>query len=382
ASADNQLSYTIEIETNKMNLKKNEYDQKSKTAEIEKLEKATVNTEVRSDIDGIIQKIDTSKLNTGDDSGVSDSLEDDSSYGTSDNSNSAFITILSTGAYRVKGYVNELNINNVVTGSSVIIRSRVDESQTWTGMMGSVDMENSSQSSDDSSYYGGSSDSNSGSSSYPFYVELDSSDGLMLGQHVYIESNDGQLDKKEGLWLSDYFIADVDTENPYVWVANDKNRLVKQSVTLGKYDDSLMEYEILDGVTEDSLIAFPAASLEEGMKTVKGTGEQTMESMFETSDTEENYTDDGTVYEDDGAVISDDGSEVIEATDVDESEMGTGTGDDNFDDMVIEIDDTMPDVIEETTSEETTADDTTEIIIDDAFTDDITVIGDDLQPVE
>ena len=33
ATADNQLSYTIEIETQKMNLKKNEYDQKSKQAE-------------------------------------------------------------------------------------------------------------------------------------------------------------------------------------------------------------------------------------------------------------------------------------------------------------------------------------------------------------
>ena len=37
ATADNQLSYTIEIETQKMNLKKNEYDQKSKQAEIDKL---------------------------------------------------------------------------------------------------------------------------------------------------------------------------------------------------------------------------------------------------------------------------------------------------------------------------------------------------------
>ena len=35
ATADNQLSYTIEIETQKMNLKKNEYDQKSKQAEID-----------------------------------------------------------------------------------------------------------------------------------------------------------------------------------------------------------------------------------------------------------------------------------------------------------------------------------------------------------
>ena len=64
ATQDNQLSYTIEIETNKMNLKKNEYSQKSKQAEIDKLQSATGNTEVRSSIDGVIQKIDTSKLST------------------------------------------------------------------------------------------------------------------------------------------------------------------------------------------------------------------------------------------------------------------------------------------------------------------------------
>ena len=108
ATKDSQLSYTIEIETNKMNLKKNEYDQKSKQAEIEKLENATQNTEVRSSIDGVIQKIDTTKLSTGDDDMVTNTVTEESSYyNSSDNSNSAFITILSTGAYRIKGMVNE-----------------------------------------------------------------------------------------------------------------------------------------------------------------------------------------------------------------------------------------------------------------------------------
>ena len=55
ATQDNQLSYTIEIETNKMNLKKNEYSQKSKQAEIDKLQSATGNTEVRSSFEGLIQ---------------------------------------------------------------------------------------------------------------------------------------------------------------------------------------------------------------------------------------------------------------------------------------------------------------------------------------
>ena len=116
ATQDNQLSYTIEIETNKMNLKKNEYSQKSKQAEIDKLQSATGNTEVRSSIDGVIQKIDTSKLSTDDGDSLDDTSDTDmSAYSdTGSGSSNAFITILSTGSYRVKGTVNELNIQNIV----------------------------------------------------------------------------------------------------------------------------------------------------------------------------------------------------------------------------------------------------------------------------
>ena len=147
ATADNQLSYTIEIETQKMNLKKNEYDQKSKQAEIEKLSQATQNTEVRSEIDGVIQKIDTSKMGGDDSDGVDDTLTegttDSTDSGSGDSSGNAFITILSTGAYRVKGTVNEINRDSIIEGTPVIIRSRVDSSKTWKGTMGSVDMDNS-----------------------------------------------------------------------------------------------------------------------------------------------------------------------------------------------------------------------------------------------
>ena len=90
------MSYTIEIETNKMNLKKNEYSQKSKQSEIDKLQSATQNTEVRSEIDGVIQKIDTSKMTSDDGDSVDDSSAMDNSMSSGDGSSdsSAFITIL------------------------------------------------------------------------------------------------------------------------------------------------------------------------------------------------------------------------------------------------------------------------------------------------
>mgnify|MGYP000674216112 CR=1 FL=1 len=133
----------------------------------------------------------------------------------------------------------------------MIIRSRVDSSKTWKGTMGAVDMDNSTENkSSDMAMYGmsGSSDDQTSSSTYPFYVNLDSSDGLMLGQHVYIEADEGQDEEKIGIWLNDYFIVDADTDNPYVWVSGDNNKLEKRSVVLGQYDENLAEYEIADGL--------------------------------------------------------------------------------------------------------------------------------------
>lgn len=108
------------------------------------------------------------------------------------------------------------------------------------------------------------------SSNYPFYVQLDGTNGLMLGQHVYVEPDIGQQEVKTGIWLSDYFINDVDS-NPYVWADDGNGKLEKRSVTLGTYDENMMEYQITDGLKEEDAITFPEDGLEEGMKTVVST---------------------------------------------------------------------------------------------------------------
>lgn len=169
----------------------------------------------------------------------------------------------------------------------MIIRSRVDSSKTWKGTMGAVDMDNSStNNSTDAamSGYSSSGDDQTSSSTYPFYVNLDSSDGLMLGQHVYIEADEGQDEEKIGIWLNDYFIVDADTDSPYVWVAGDNNKLEKRSVVLGQYDENLAEYEIADGLTEKDKIAFPTETLKEGMSVIEGTTDQTTAAMYDTGD--------------------------------------------------------------------------------------------------
>ena len=326
AKAEDQLSYTIEIETNKMNLKKNEYSQKSKQSEIDKLQSATQNTEVRSEIDGVIQKIDTSKMTSDDGDSVDDSSAMDSMSSDSSSDSSAFITILSTGAYRVKGKVNEQNRDSIIPGESVIIRSRVDSSKTWKGTMGSIDVNNGTSDEDNSDMYFGmsstSSDDQTSSTSYPFYVELDSSEDLMLGQHVYIERDIGQDEQKDGLWLSDYYILDTDTNEPYVWAANDKNRLEKRYVTLGKHDDDLGEYEIVDGLTKKDAIAFPTDALEEGEKTEVGDLAQTMSGGADGITDMDTYDESMEDYQD-GSVDMEPSVDEFTEPDMDESSMDT-----------------------------------------------------------
>ena len=198
--------------------------------------------------------------------------------------------------------------------------------------MGSIDVNNGT--SDDSSndmYFGmssTSSDDQTTSTSYPFYVELDSSENLMLGQHVYIERDIGQDDQKDGLWLSDYYILDTDTNEPYVWAANDKNRLEKRYVTLGKHDDDLGEYEIVDGLTKKDAIAFPTEALEEGEKTEVGDLAQTMSGGADgiTDMDDDSYGADGSVSD-----MTDMESSADDFTEPDMDESSTDTTDNSSD---------------------------------------------------
>ena len=107
---------------------------------------------------------------------------------------------------------------------------------------------------------------------YPFYVSLDSTDGLMMGQHLFIELDEGQMEAKEGIWLFEGYIVKED-EKSYVWAANANNKLEKREVELGEYDESLSEYEILSGLTDEDAIAFPMDGLYEGVTTVTDASE-------------------------------------------------------------------------------------------------------------
>ena len=250
AKQDDQLSYSIEIQELEADNKENEYNLQTKTLEQEQLEKTIGNAEVTAPIDGLVQSINDENSNDIDE------------YDTS--SSNAYIVLMEIGNYRVKGVINEMSGMSMagMEGSTVIIRSRVDKMQTWTGTMGKIDTDNPDKSSSGNDYsYGEESDEMSTTSKYPFYVNLEDSEGLMMGQHVYIELDEGQLDQKEGIWLSSEF---VDAENSLVWAANDKDKLEKRAIKLGEYDEELDEYQILEGLAGTDYVAVVGEDLKEG----------------------------------------------------------------------------------------------------------------------
>ena len=239
-------------------------------------------------------------------------------YGNSDNS---FITVLETGSFQVKGSINEQNMGSISEGMRVIVHSRADSGKTWTGTVSKIDLENAQAA---GNLYGMASSDGSAtqSSNYPFYVELDTSDGLMLGQHVYVEADDGQgTEPKTGLWLPEYYINDI-ASGPYVWADNGNNRLEKRSLELGAYDESTMEYEIKSGLTEEDAITFPEDGLEEGMKTVLS--EDGSLGLYDPNyDPSEDMMEDGT-----GDIPAD--GEAIGGADSGGMDMGDGTGMDDL----------------------------------------------------
>lgn len=246
AGADEQLNYTIEIQTAENTVKRTEYEQKSKKVEMEQLKKTINNSVVSSEIDGVVKTINTDSSSMNAYTGEPDPL----------------ITILATGDYRVKGTVNEQNMQSLMLGSRVIVHSRVNEDQIWRGTLDSIDMESASSNQSDMYY---SNQSNNGSSTYPFYVVLDDDEGLMLGQHVYIEMDNGQMEVKSGLWMPSYYIIQEEGSEPYIWAANSKDRLEKRVLTLGEFDEELDQYEILDGLEAGDYITYPSQGLKEGM---------------------------------------------------------------------------------------------------------------------
>ncbi|QFJ55420.1 efflux RND transporter periplasmic adaptor subunit [Pseudobutyrivibrio xylanivorans] len=244
---NNREDLANQIESLKTDIAIAENSISSTNAKIDENKKKIANSTVTSTVDGVITKI-----------------ADDTNPYTSDGS---FITILASKEMRVKGQINEQNVWAINIDEPVTLRSRVDKSKTWSGKITKIDTETKQES--DSNSYDGSSEDNS--TKYPFYVTLDNSDGLMMGQHLYIElgqTDAPEMDFSDGTYIYEYYISYDDDGNPFVWA--DKNgHLEKKSIELGEYYEEQMVYAI-SGIDKDTKIAYPMEDFTEGMGTVSG----------------------------------------------------------------------------------------------------------------
>ena len=247
ASSSEQANYTIQIKEQNLALKDKELDIEMKKAEIDKLEDNIDNSVVESGISGIVKKInETDQMGSGSD----------------DNS---FIVVMKVGTYRVKGTVNEQNIGELTAGAAVLVHSRVND-RTWKGTITKIDTENTVSNENNGYFFGGSEETRS--AKYPFYIELDSSEGLILGQHVYVEPDLGQEDEESGsgIWIAAYMVDREDPEHPFVW-KDAGGKLRKQEVTIAETMEEIGKVKISEGLLLTDSIAIPDGSLTEGMKT-------------------------------------------------------------------------------------------------------------------
>lgn len=243
ANATDKLRYIVQIQTTQVDLKEAQLNVKTKEAEVNKSIDILENAEVTAPVAGRIQSIN--------DSGSTDR----------DGNPLAYIVIQQAGAYRVKGTLGELQRGGIIEGDKIRITSRTDDSLVWTGTVSLVDYESPIQSDRNGGgmyIMGSGNDEMSNSSKYPFYVTLDSTEGLLLGQHVYMELDRGEEEAKPG--ISAAFLVFEEDGSASVWAENN-GKLHKRTVTLGEFNPMSNTYEIADGLTEEDFIAFPDPEL-------------------------------------------------------------------------------------------------------------------------
>lgn len=247
-SGSERMRYTLEIQSTQVDLKEAELKIKSHERAVEDAAVLLENSTVVSPIDGRVQNINESGTNN-------------------QGEPAAYITIQQIGSYRIKGILGELQRGAIMEGDRVTMVSRTNEKDTWSGTVTLVDYENPSQGSNMDRYYGMAADEMTASSKYPFYVELDSTEGLMLGQHLYIklETEEGQ---SSGIPVGSAFVCYEEDGSAYVWAEN-RGKLEKRSVTLGEYNAMTDAQEILTGISLEDYLAFPDEQCREGAATTR-----------------------------------------------------------------------------------------------------------------
>lgn len=244
ASKDDEFKYTVEIQSVDLQIRSQEYQRSVKQSELEKLQNSMNNTQVFSEVDGTVQQVNLTPA--------------------TDNMGNPlpFISILSSGEFRIKGTITEMNMGAIVEGQAVTVRSRVDTTARWRGTVESIEHEPVQD--NNNMYWSG--ESGEKASKYNFFVVLESPEGLMLGQHVYIEPDTGASATHKGMWLPAMYVVvdEDDAGSGFVWCRGEDEKLELRPVMLGQYDQGEGLYEILSGLAASDYIAIPSEDLVAG----------------------------------------------------------------------------------------------------------------------
>ncbi len=234
----------LQIQTLELDIRKSEYDLKDKqqkAADMQSLIDASI---VYSPVTGTVRS-------------VRDEAQDNP-FGYYDSQNNAYISIVAGTDYCVKGTVDEQTVRMLYEGMPVLVRSRVDDA-TYPGTIYKINTDSTESS--QQMYYG--MDGGDSASKYAFYVELASVDGLMIGQHVFIDLNANESGSDVPMLPASFVMQE--NGRYYVWAANGKNRIEKREVRLGAYDEATESYPIEGGLSLKDRIAFPDDTIEAGM---------------------------------------------------------------------------------------------------------------------
>ena len=238
----------MSIQTEELEIRKKNYELSNKRKQAEDMEQSLKHSVVYSPVTGTVRSVKSS-----------DSVNQEYYGGGSEDT--AYITIVAGNDYCVKGTVSEQTIHTLQEGMDVRILSRVDD-RIWPGRIYKINTEETKQNNNRYYYY----DAGSGeqASKYEFFVELDTNEGLLMGQHVYIELGAGSAEAVNALLLPAYYVVESEGA-PFVYAADGENRIEKRAVVLGDRNEESGTVAILEGLSYLDRIAFPDESIQVGL---------------------------------------------------------------------------------------------------------------------
>ena len=244
AKQNKKYDIQMEIQTEELEIRKREYELTGKRKQAEDMAHALENSVVFSPVTGTVRSVRSADGEGMDYDGGADK---------------AYITIVAGNDYCVKGSVSEQTVHTLQEGMEVRVLSRVNNDR-WAGWIYKVNTEKAKQSGS-RYYYGGDGEQ---ASKYEFFVELETNEGLLMGQHVYIELGGDDSEDGDQLWLPAYYVVEEEGD-PFVYAADSRGRIEKRTVVLGQRDDDMGAVVILEGLSYLDRIAFPDDTVQVGM---------------------------------------------------------------------------------------------------------------------